>query len=105
MTTTSYTSLEVEQLTTVANGFFIHELSSSLSHFKITRGDILLTLIGESSSKRACLLEGFEQEAFTPFFRLPVVFYSWVPSTPKEFAVVVDNKDLAIVWSVYVTQR
>lgn len=95
----------MEQLTTKAISFSVREPSASPSLVKRNQDHNLSTPIERVSSKRTRLMEDIDLEDLTPFFCLFGIHPSRVPSTPKEFAVVVANEDLAFVRSLSVTNR
>lgn len=50
-------------------------------------------------------LVGGYRDSLTPFFRLPTIPPSRVPSTHEEFVIVVANEDLDSVRSLYIIRR
>lgn len=67
--------------------------SSSPSPTKRVQSDSLSIPIGGSSPIRARLMEDGERDALALFFRLPAILPSRVPSTPKEFVIIVATED------------
>ncbi|CAI8585274.1 unnamed protein product [Vicia faba] len=56
-------------------------------------------------ASEACLSEGGEQEVLTPFFRLPTILQSLVPSTPEEFVAAMAYEDLNFIGGFSSTDR
>lgn len=99
------TTLEVDQLTTKTIDVSVHEPSQSLSHIKRNQGDYLSISIEMGSSKHAFLLKEDESETLTPFFRLPSILPSRIPSILEEFVVVVATEDLTFVRNLYAADK
>lgn len=85
--------------------FSVSEPSLSSSPIKRNQDDNSVSHVEGSSSKWALLEEDVKFEALTPFFWTPAIFPSWVSNNLEEFVVVVANKNLAFVWSLYVTNK
>lgn len=72
--------------------------SSSPSPTKRVQSDSSSIPIEGSSPKWARLMEDGERDALAPFFRLPAILPYRVPSTPKEFIVIVATENQDFFW-------
>lgn len=103
VTSITGTTPEVRQLIIKAVDFSTCEPTPSPSLIKRNHGDNPSTPIEEGSHNRDHLTEDAGSGALNTLFRIPFIIPSPVPSTPKEFAIVVANKDLAFVLSLSAT--
>lgn len=100
----AYTSIPKVQIPAVVD-FSAHGLSHSPSSTKRGWVDITSTPVERGSPTSAYLVKGGDKDALTYFFRLPDILPSRVPSTPKEFVVVVAVEDLDFIRGLFGNDR
>lgn len=103
VTSITGTTPEVRQLIIKVVDFSTCEPTPSPSLIKRNHGYNPSTPIEEGSHNWDHLIEDVGSRALSPLFRIPFIIPSLVPSTPKEFAIVVANKDLDFVLSLSAT--
>lgn len=104
-TTISSINPKTEHLIIMATDLYICEPLAYPSHVKRNQGDNSSTHIKEGFLKQSHLVEDAKSEALTHFFRILSIIQSRVPSTPKEFNVVVSIRGLPFTRSLFVTDR